>query len=278
MYADEEGMWESYDSESWTIWSELKAAHLDWDEVFRQYWGLDLNECPAHLREETWKRAREVKNSVPQLKSIALALNLNEIAPKEKQLALADKQLKVVRRMLRSHAQSSIVKDSVGLMLARDALDQLTGAGERCLRLLALVQGRGVSPRASEFIKHATRLYVWGFDVECIIMCRSVLEAALVARLDDILELDEPPPPLDELIRLAGEHDLLNGLQKVQGEKGWRAKRGTPLWQAQRVKWLGNHAIHEGPKFRGDEEDIPDAFNAIRELSRLLGLLFPEPA
>ena len=275
MYSDEDFMWEAYDADGWTIWRELKDAHSEWDSLFRRYWGLDDKECPFHLSERTWRLASNTKRTIPQLTEIAYALNLNEIAPRDKQLELADGQIKTVRRMLRSHADSVIVKDCVGLKLARESLDQLTGASERCLRLLNIIQGRGISPRASEFIRRATELYVWGFEVESVIMCRSVLEAALVSRLDEELDLDEPPPPLDELIRLAGVHTILAGYHPLPDNK-WRARRSTPLWQAQRIKWLGNYLIHESPKFRGDPDDIPDAFSAIRELSILLGLLFPD--
>src|SRR5439155_20227163 len=110
----------------------------------------------------------------------------------------------------------------------------------------------------------------WGFDPECVIMCRSVLESALAAKLEEQIDLDEPPPSLDTLIGLAGLHNLLAGYQKASNRKGWRARRGTPLWQAERLKWAGNRVAHDLPILESHTDAITDSATAVRELTDLL--------
>src|SRR5207302_1515873 len=121
------------------------------------------------------------------------------------------------------------------------ALEQLKSSTLRLQRVVGLIRGRGLSERAAEYVLRAVRLYVWGFEQECAIMCRSALEAALLVRLDDCVNLDTAPPDLDQLIKVAGEKDILQGYELApHSKKGWRARRETPLWRAQRVQRTGN--------------------------------------
>src|SRR5437667_7355973 len=109
-----------------------------------------------------------------------------------------------------------------------------------------------------------------------MMMCRSALEAALQERLVDFYDEDSATPSLDVLIRIAGENDVLDAFERTRG--GWRARQSTMLWEAQRIKWSGNYAVHDRPSLRQEHGDLPDTFHAIRSLTRLLGHLFPADA
>ena len=174
-------------------------------------------------------------------------------------------------------AAGGMVNDCIRINLAFETVGELLHSAEaRTATLLDLITVRDLSPRALAYLDRATRLFLWGLDPECVIMCRSVLEAALEAALGDVLELDQPPPSLENLIRLAGEHQLLDGYETAKIRRGWRARHGTPLWQAERLRWAGNQVVHNIPDLATQHRDsIESAEGAIRELSKLLSALFP---
>lgn len=84
---------------------------------------------------------------------------------------------------------AQVAKAALALMPARDRLKIALGweategllatAEERLPALLKLIAGRSLGERARAYLNRATRLFLWGFDPECVVMCHSVLEAAL---------------------------------------------------------------------------------------------------
>lgn len=169
------------------------------------------------------------------------------------------------------------VRDRLTISLAYTAVDELLPrAQKRAGNLVALMAARELSPRAAAFLDRATTSYLWGFDPECLVMCRSVLEAAFTTRLEEseVIDSDVPPPGLEVLIRLAGENQLLPGFQKG-GRRGWSARRGTPLWRAERIRWSANRIVHDQPVFDMGGEALESADVSIQELVRILDLLFP---
>ena len=76
-----------------------------------------------------------------------------------------------------------IVRDGIRLDLAMQATDGLLrGAERRAAVLVSLLAYRQLSDRAAAFLDRATRLYLWGFEPEAVVLCASVLEAAYQAR------------------------------------------------------------------------------------------------
>lgn len=76
-----------------------------------------------------------------------------------------------------------IVRDGIRVDLAMQATDVLLcGAERRAGVLISLLAYRQLSERAAAFLDRATRLYLWGFEPEAVVMCASVLEAAYEAR------------------------------------------------------------------------------------------------
>jgi hypothetical protein len=132
-----------------------------------------------------------------------------------------------------------------------------------------------LSPMASKYLQRATRLHLWGFEPEAVIMCRSVLEAALVARLSAVIKLDEPPPQLEVLSRTAGQLKLLPGYMEASNRRGWKAVRDSPLWDAERIRWTSNHLLHEVPELDPDVDGLPDSATAVKTLAALLDRLYP---
>jgi hypothetical protein len=250
---------------------------------FLEYW--DLYDTPTNSEPTDAERQRAVHfNRLGEalresLHSLDLGANARAVI--HEMLASSglseeaiDSQAGWVAQLLSNH---KIVRDCVQIQLAFEATDSLLGTAEkRFAPLLSLVRELKLAPRAQAYLDRATRLFLWGFDPECILMCRSVLEAALTSALDSVIELDEPPPSLENLIRLAGEKGLLDGYERAQNRRRWRARSGTPLWRAERIRWAGNRIVHDVPVITGKHpSDIDSAEMAVTELADLLGRLFP---
>lgn len=86
-------------------------------------------------------------------------------------------------RVARALHSLPIVRDGIRCDLAMQATDGLLrGAERRASLLVSLLAYRQLSDRAVAFLDRATRLYLWGFEPEAVVMCASVLEAAYEAR------------------------------------------------------------------------------------------------
>lgn len=170
-----------------------------------------------------------------------------------------------------------IVRDSVEIQLALEVTDvMLPQAQKRLAVLVELLGVRKLPEAAVSYLDRVTRLYLWGLEPECIIMCRSSLEAALATRLEGKFPRDKPVPTLDTLLKLAGQHRVLEGFQLAKGTKrGWRCKRGSWLWRADQIRISANRLIHSFPVLEArTSHDIADGRTAIAELSNVLDELF----
>jgi hypothetical protein len=276
MHWDDDYAMQEYCSPSWDVWNELAEVVGLWYETYREHWGVDGCNQPDYLSDSQWAERKNAHSFAAKLLRIALALNVFEIVKDKEGPPFTERDLKQLRSIFRDLGRSTQIKDRIGLDLASEALSQLKGATERSVRLLGVLRAQRMSVKAALFIARATRLYIWGFEPETAIMCRAALEAALAERLYELYDADSEPPSLDALITLAGEHGILEGYESnPQARKGWRARNGSPLWRAQRLKWSGNYAAHDEPILGAEASHLPDAFNVIREFSKVVGDLFP---
>lgn len=276
MYWDDEYALGEYAELSWDLWRELGECRFQWLETYVEYWGLRTKTRPEHLTEKQWKTAKANDLIATAVYRMAVALTVQGAAPAGRKVEFGNEEWKRMRKALRVYSKGPQIIDRLGLEIADEALGQLEGSTRRAVRLISLIRGRGLSARASEYVTRAAKLYVWGLEPECAVMCRSALEAALATRLEEHYDQDASPPTLNDLIKLAGEQDLLDGFELAPGAtKGWRARHGSALWSAQRITWAGNYVAHDMPTFRQECGDLRDAFTTLRELALVLAKLFP---
>jgi hypothetical protein len=272
---DDNAAAKEYDADTWDMWDELADTTHQWFETYRWYWGVDGSPKPDGFDEGDWEYAKHRDKLGKRFLRMARTLNASiDRTPGGK--ALGDADLEEVMPLLRDIAANRQVKDRIAIELATEATAQLRGASARARRLVGMIRARSLSFRASGFVERATQLYIWGFEPETAIMCRAALEAALLNRLVDTIDPDTASPALVEMIRLAGEHGILDRFAPPLGKSGWGARRGSPLWRAMRVRAAGNHAAHEQPGFQSDANASPNAFETIRDLSLVLRALFKE--
>jgi hypothetical protein len=98
-----------------------------------------------------------------------------------------DVDAKVAAGLASVLATQPIIDHGIQIALAQEASDQLLeGAERRFGDLINLLAIRRLSERARAYLDRATRLYLWGFEPEAIVMCAAALEAAYEGRFSDL--------------------------------------------------------------------------------------------
>jgi hypothetical protein len=118
------------------------------------------------------------------------------------------------------------VSEMVEILMAREFSTH--AMSERCLSLTETVWEKTPGERPLRFLRRLTRCYVAGFFPECVMLCRSVVEAAIDERLGD----GDRPSRLREKLDLAVQRGLLSD--------GGRQTAST-------VRQRGNTAVHHDP-------------------------------
>jgi hypothetical protein len=85
--------------------------------------------------------------------------------------------------------------EEIDIRFAREALGMVKDSHSRFLALLNLAVSLEASWRARAFLQRVSRCYLYGFNAECVVMCRSVLESEFEAEVpndDCITALGDP--------------------------------------------------------------------------------------
>lgn len=81
-----------------------------------------------------------------------------------------------------------LLDEHVCIRFGWEVLGMLDIARERFLELLGLLKDRQPCDRARAFLQRVARCYLFGFDSECVVMCRAVLDREFEAEIpgDDV--------------------------------------------------------------------------------------------
>jgi len=183
---------EAYDpnDNDWSPSAWLGAYAQGLHDEFSEFWELDGPSENSEITEDHRSYLRHLKAIAdaltPCLHSLSASNALvgeasawfDELGVERK----VDEKLAVsIARAL--HKNHAIVRDTIKLDLASTAAEVLlSGAETRAVFLLALIADRPLPDRAAAFLDRATKLYLWGFGPEAVVMCASVLEAAYEER------------------------------------------------------------------------------------------------
>jgi hypothetical protein len=134
--------------------------------------------------------------------------------------------------------------EAVSQFLAERAIKALSIAEKRFWNLLRHVSiTRTATTRSREFLKRVSLCYLFGFDTECIVMCRGVLDAAFEAEIST-----------DDCICVLGKRSTnqqgqplftLSERVKVAEETGRIDKNAQNL--AKEIIKHGNRTVHRDP-------------------------------
>lgn len=268
MFWDDESALSDYSADDWDLWYEFRCFIDLWNSTYEEYWGINASEPPEHIEAALWEEVKRQASNAPRLAEIAAELRLG------RQTSGRALDLKPLRSFFRDYSKSPVITHRIAIDLAGDAVRQLDGAQGRMTRLLSLFIVDAPTIRTQDYLRRAARLYVWGFEVESMILCRAVLESALA---EVLVDPDDAAPNLGTLLKIAGRKRILPGyVADDRCKHGWRAERSSLLWQASRIRDMAGHALHEAPVFRQEEDDLRDAYSVLRSLMRILDKLFRE--
>lgn len=151
-----------------------------------------------------------------------------------------------------------LVNEYVSISLGWEAIGLMNSGVERFWTLLSLTATVEPSWRAAAFLKRVSRCYLFGFDAECVVMCRSVLDAEFEAQVpreycEDKYGCRRGKYTLDEIIRIAEDKDIVSSEIAVM---------------AHEIRDLGNKAVHDWPKSkRNAAEVIRDTLQVLTTLN-----------
>ncbi len=163
-----------------------------------------------------------------------------------------------------------LLKEHACIAFGWEAMGMLSTARERFLDLLFLLRDREPSCRAKDFLQRVARCYLFGFDAECVVMCRAALDR----------EFDEKVVDDDQVSDWwAWYKDTPDG-KKYRGKKPPYGKLWAKIQAAEHAKMIeqadreaadkvrkrGNDAVHKKP-------DKGDALDAVQKTVQVLDAL-----
>ena len=126
------------------------------------------------------------------------------------------------------------------------------------LHLAPLARPEVGSARGREFFARVARSYIWGFELECVIMCGAGLEAELVAEVRDDDCYEQIPQMRQRPLDLRDRIEIAQQLGRLTSDE-----RTT----ADRIRQQRNRALHANPM--GGEEALETIAATLKVLAAL---------
>jgi len=124
-------------------------------------------------------------------------------------------------------------------------------------RVLSYLESFTLNKSVLDFLRLVIRNYVWGFDTECVILCRSAMEMAIRERISD--EMCEK-----HLGNRRGQYTLVDRIA-VAGKENLLSDKEVKV--AHSIRERGNTALHKDP---GVTKDI---IGTIKMTTVLIGTM-----
>ncbi len=136
-----------------------------------------------------------------------------------------------------------LIWERISIDLAQEVIGKICLGADRVFELFRMVLKTHPSEETQQFLGRLARCYIWGFDPECVILCRSVLDTAFQKNISDDIckkyysEKDVEFFTLNERIKAAFKEGLINqNTRKL----------------ALKIKWDGDNAVHNRPDITKD--------------------------
>lgn len=163
-----------------------------------------------------------------------------------------------------------LLDEHVCVVLGKEVMGLLSTANERFYELLMLLKDRKPCDRAKAFLQRVARCYLFGFDSECVVMCRAVLDR----EFDELVINDDQVSDWWQVYQTTTEGRRYRGRKPPYG-KLWAKIRVAEhsgmidedaRKAADAVRERGNDAVHKTP-------DKGDAIDAVRQAVHVLDAL-----
>lgn len=208
---------------------------------------LELKEASTHYEDFVHELNRIVKSDQPVEEIRKQCVNLLREAPPK----FPDEDENGLLRMIGEKLCAS---------LAWEAMNIVEDGTRRILKLYILVIKTAPSKTTQSFLSRLSRCFVWGFDPECIILCRSAIDAAFRDVVDDEICRKY------EILPRSYEFTLSSRIQAAfkEGIIDNRIRNA-----AYRVKNRGDKAVHYQPDLGEDVwQVIRDTLSVLQRITK----------
>lgn len=159
----------------------------------------------------------------------------------------------------------SMAGNAVRYSVAREFLNSLKVAEEqRIVDLQQLLTHLQPTPKTEKFLERVSRCYLFGFDLECLIVCRSVLDSELEANIstdDCITHLGKRRGTAEQLFGFVDRIGVATKMGRLTYEQAQLAHL---------VRKNGNQAVHQ-MHWRGRKEVLKTMEHTIELIKSLTG-------
>lgn len=241
-------------------WCQMKTALDSYEQDREVYLKAEAGKLglEAKKRLKLWNQAADaLVKGTQELAGVDAVDCLRDIAVERKDGMRNQQQDATLNRAL------DLIDEHVYITFGWEAMGMLSTARERFWQLLMLLKHRQPSPHARNFLRRVARCYLFGFDSECVVMCRAVLDREFEAEIQsgDVLAWWKTtdkgkrgkPAPMNLWGRIQAAHHSGRIGQDTQAA-------------ADEVRDDGNKAVHQKPS-------IKDPLCYIQETVMVLDML-----
>ena len=158
-----------------------------------------------------------------------------------------------------------LLDEHVCITFGWEAMGMLSTSRERFWELLLFVKDRNPSLESKAFLQRVARCYLFGFDAECVVMCRAVLDREFDAKIsrNDVItwwkttEKGKKMKPAP--FNLCGRIQAAFHVHRID-EVEWGA--------ADQVRDDGNDAVHQTPSISNSLDYIRKTVQVLDALGR----------
>lgn len=152
-----------------------------------------------------------------------------------------------------------LIHESLSIIFSKEIVNKINQAVNRAIELHRLSTSLDLDSSTKQFLARLSNCYIWEFDPECVMLCRSVIDTAYREKIPD--SLCEKYYPRREVW---DDFGLAKRIKVAQKEKFIDDYISTISFK---IKDIGNTAIHHQPNITNDViETIKDTMIILRQL------------
>jgi Domain of unknown function (DUF4145) len=155
-----------------------------------------------------------------------------------------------------------LLTESIAYQVIEETYKTAHTMEDRIIDLILVVGEVDTSKRARRFLERVSRCYLFGFDAECVVMCRAVLDAEFQARI-----------PADDCIDILGNRPIRNGHPMVDLTDRISVAVNCGIISsncgqiAHAIRKIGNDVVHGAPAITSDAlAIITRVIDVLREM------------
>lgn len=268
---------------SFTLDDALDITGGNYEQDFREYWGLEASTAPDWMEHDDWLAVKKAFGMGVQSAALALALvapkgvgpghleSLKEVRRKAEEFSETLRDIKLsaiesgnenllsaIKRIEDpvapgdSRTRLGIYENAVQMSLCGALIPSLRTAAQRVERLLSCVQ-KVTNPRVSAYLSRVARCYCLDLRTEMAVMSRATVDAML----EDLI----PNEAVEQAVGL-GTRAQIGLASRINAAIALKTGDSRTIAAIQKIKTNGDEAAHNTP---GLEPTCDDQLNLLTQ-------------